>query len=58
VDPPPPSAARELGIVAIQLSTTGIRLATAVVNDRQCKRSEIYSPECVEGRFFEVRIPG
>ena len=52
---PAPPGARRLGIL---LSTTGIRLATAVVNDRQRRRLEVYSLECVEGKFFEVRIPG
>ena len=56
VGPPPPGATRGLGVTAILLSTTGIRLATAVVNDRQRRRSEVYSPECVEGVFSEVPL--
>ena len=58
VGPPSPGAIRGLGVMAILLSTTGIRLATAVVNDRQRRRSEVHALECVEGKFFEVRISG
>ena len=51
VGPPPPGATRGLGVIGILLSLSHIRRATTVVNDRQHRRSEGYSPKCVEKLF-------